>query len=574
MKLKDTNMKHNICEETEILIEGYLDGMIPAEDKLKMEQHLAACYSCRKYLENTVILLEKAALLSGNDDLSKEKQAELWDKIEAKINSASLPKSDTRVYNMSGLEDESAQTKGSSPGAWGSIRYYISGLAAVLILAFVVYGVNKFLKRDNNIDFTNNIVEVNAPKWMVTSVRGNPMINNMVMKAIDSLAVGGYITTDGESKAELYVAGLGSVIIEPNSRVKLIKSADGNQRISLEYGSIDANILAKPRTFFVEAGSITAVDLGCSYKFSIDKSGDGLLYVRSGRVSLESENGRESIVPEGKFCVTKQNVGPGTPFRQDSSPQLKQALMDFDFGTCGSECVNTILRTAKKTDAVTLVNIIPRIEEQYKTRVYDRVASFCPPPKNIPTDSIPRLKKLENLNEWVDKIMDEVHMNIEENMKMVEEQMKQFNEEKWQKEWDKNWGKNWDKNVKKNWNFYYLPNGEDTIIIHDGNFPSLEEMQELNEDLQDLQKDLKFDSEEFKREMEKVKEEMSRVNEEIRREMEESQREVGKEQLKKEKEDLKKQKEELKKEKEQRKLEKKDREKQNNDNDIDNDKDN
>src|SRR4029079_8727959 len=133
---------------------------------------------------------------------------------------------------------------------------------------------------------------------------------------------------------------------------------------------------------------------------SVDKGGDGLLYVRTGKVSLESASGRESVVPEGKFCVTKQDIGPDTPFREDSSPQLKKALMEFDFGNCGGQCIKTILNNSKKTDAVTLVNMMPRVEEQYRTEVYNKVANYCPPPKNVPKDSIPKFKNLEDIDEW------------------------------------------------------------------------------------------------------------------------------------------------------------------------------
>jgi len=543
MKQENNNMIHKNCEQIELLVDDYLEGMISTEDRRKMEEHLSGCHNCRKYLEETVILIEKAVLLSrdeahGRELLPTVKQKELWNRIEAKINDSLPEKGSSHIYNMSGLEDEyiPAGSSASSvekitrpPSRWGAMRYYASGLAAVFILAFVIYGVNQFLKRSNDINLSDDIVEISgSPKWMVTSIKGSPLINNMVMKAIDSLAIGGYVTTDDSSKAELYVAGLGSVVIEPNSKVKLVKSVEGEHRIQLDYGSIDANILATPRTFFVDAGTVTAVDLGCSYKFSVDKAGDGLLYVRSGMVALESASGRESIVPEGKFCVTRQDIGPGTPFREDSSPKLKKALMEFDFGTCGGECVKTILSSAKKTDAVTLVNILPRVDQQYKTEVYNRVAYFYAPPKNIPTDSIPKLKRLENVNEWVDKIMEEVQKNIEDNMQRVEEHIKKFDEEKFRKQWEHNW----EKNVKKNWNFDYKyefhPDSDSLMMFDTEGTLSQEELDELNREMQELQLDLKIDNEEFKQEMEKVKEELKKVNEKIRQEMEEVQKEIEK----------------------------------------------
>lgn len=558
MKTEDNNNMSNInntqdpCVKNELLVDEYLEGMITAEDRQEMESHLNGCANCRKYLEETVFLMEKAVLLSKSENIiSAEKKNDLWSKIDSKITAQKLTEESlndsaaTPIYSMSGLKDNSPYTNTvehiptPQKTMWGSFRYYVSGLAAVIVLAFVIYGVNQFMKTNDGTfnKLSDNVVEIGGPKWMVTPIKGSPMINNLVMKAIDSLGIGGYITTNDSSKAELYVAGLGTVTIEPNSKVRLVKSVEGEHRIALDYGSIDASILAKPRTFFVDAGTVTAVDLGCSYKFSVDEKGDGLLYVRSGMVALESA-GRQSIVPEGKFCVTKQDIGPGTPFREDSSPQLKQALMEFDFGNCGGQCINVILKNAKKTDAVTLVNIIPRVEEQYKTAVYQKVATYCAPPVNmrIPSDSIPKLRNLDNLNEWVDKIMVEVHENIQKNIerveKQIEEQMKQFENEKFQKQWQENWERNYNKNAYK-YNFNYQYNG-DTIIYDGQNWvspdaPSLEELDELNQELQELHNDLKIDNEEFKKEMEQMKEEMKRVNEEIKREMQESRKETERE---------------------------------------------
>lgn len=141
------------------------------------------------------------------------------------------------------------------------MRYYASGIAAILVLAFVIYGVNQFMKRSGSVNVDGNIVEISGPKWMVTPVKGSPMINNMVMKAIDNLGIGGVITTNDSSKAELYVAGLGTVTIEPGSRIKLVKSTNDEHRIALEYGSIDASIIAKPRTFLLKRAMLRLLTL-------------------------------------------------------------------------------------------------------------------------------------------------------------------------------------------------------------------------------------------------------------------------------------------------------------------------
>src|SRR4030095_672439 len=502
MKNENLNMNNN-CEEIQLLIEDYLDGMISTENKTRMEKHISSCNRCKSYLEYTVMLIDNTSLMARNDKISEDKKRALWNNIEASINHPTA--NDGQIYNMSGLEDEYIapttlpKTEVSSP-RWSSFRYYMSGLAAVFALAFIIYLVSQFKQGGQVQIVSNEIVDIGT-KWKVTTVKGSPTIDGLVMKNIDSISLGQYIMTDDSSRAELIIANLGTVTIEPNSKVKFVKSVEGEQRIELVYGSIDADILAKPRSFFVDVGKVTAVDLGCSYKISMDEKGDGLLYVKSGRVSLESAGGRESLVPEGKFCGLKKDIGPGTPCRGDTSPELKKALMDFDFGNCGGQCVNVILKNAKKTDAVTLINMLPHLDEEYKVKVYTKAANFSPPPESLPKDSIQKQCRIEKLNEWVDKVMEEVHKNIEENMKVVEENMKNFENEKWSKEW----AKEWEKNFKHNWQFNY-----DTNVKYNFNFemPSPEEMQEMQQDLQEMQRDLQHDNEEFKREMEHFKEEM------------------------------------------------------------------
>jgi len=187
--MKNENIMKHItnCSEIQMLVDDYLEGMISHEDRQVMEEHLKGCQSCRNYLEDTVLILEKAALMASEDEkeghlLAKTKQQQMWSQIEAKINQK-LPLKDSHVYNMNGFEDEYYTPDNSTdgvkhipaqkPGVWHNMRYYFSGLAAVLILAFVIYGVNRYMNsRDTGLDLSSNIVEISGgPKWMVNYQR-------------------------------------------------------------------------------------------------------------------------------------------------------------------------------------------------------------------------------------------------------------------------------------------------------------------------------------------------------------------------------------------------------------------
>ena len=44
----ETTMKYITCEETELLVDDYLEGMISNENRQLMEAHLKGCTSCKK----------------------------------------------------------------------------------------------------------------------------------------------------------------------------------------------------------------------------------------------------------------------------------------------------------------------------------------------------------------------------------------------------------------------------------------------------------------------------------------------------------------------------------------------
>jgi thiol-disulfide isomerase/thioredoxin len=289
---------------------------------------------------------------------------------------------------------------------------------------------------------------------------------------------------------------------------------------------------APPKTFYVETVSATAVDLGCSYRLTIDTAGDGILFVRSGMVALQSDK-RESLVPAGKYCITKKDFGPGTPFREDITEEMKTALMQFDFGECASSCIRTIVKNAQKSDAVTLINILPRVNDEYKHIVYEKVAFFCPPPKRIPHDSIPKLDKLEKLNEWIEVIIEDVHKNIEENMKDIDKQIRihidkdmeyKFDSDKWAKEWKEEMEKNKDKWKK----FKYYYSDDDTIITFDDE-EFKKDMEDMQKDLEEMNIEIERNNEEIKIEMKKLKEDLKKMNIEIQKELQEELKDIDKE---------------------------------------------
>lgn len=530
---KENKLNKNFCEQTELLIDDYLEGMISLKDKEIIDEHILNCENCSEYFSATKELIKNLNTLSDkNPNLSAQKKNDFWNNIEAEIDfdKHKIEKSESSV-NIS-------SSKNKTPHFISKYKYIFSGIAAALVIAFIVFAVRNLDLKDIQISQQNTF---GMPTyWKVANVQGTPLIGDVAMQGADSIKEGQFITTNDSSRAELIISNLGKVIIEPNSKVVFIKGDDGNNRILVEYGTIGADMKSKQKSFFVEMPSSVVSDMGGEYTLTIDSTGDGLVYVKSGKVEVQSGNNREAVIPAGNLVITRKDFGVGTPFSENSSPQFKSALFNLDFGKCSGTCVSTLLNSAKMSDAVTLVNLLSKVENEYKDEVYSKVAKFVAPPNPVPVDSIPFIDE-EELNEWIDKIQVEVQQNVEKSMvevgKSLEniKELENINPESMEQLQD--FAKNWKFNIQTSPKGNYVWE-EDTAYFDKEQFKKdMEEMQqdikenatfnkeqfkedmdELKEDLKDmkndLNKDLNLNNEELKKEMEKVKEEIKKsVNE-------------------------------------------------------------
>jgi hypothetical protein len=197
-----------------------------------------------------------------------------------------------------------------------------------------------------------------------------------------TMAAGEWVETDDGSRARITVGSIGTVDVEPGTRVRLGNVLPEEYRLALARGTISARISAPPRLFFVETPASTVVDLGCAYTVQVDDGGTGSLRVTEGWASLEWK-GRESLVPAGAMCRVRGGVGPGTPFFADASPALQDAVARFDFGNGGTEAVATILAEARIRDTLTLWHLLSRVEPSERGRIYDRMAVLTPVPDGV-----------------------------------------------------------------------------------------------------------------------------------------------------------------------------------------------
>ncbi len=493
------------CNEFEILIDDFIEGTLPASQKEDFEKHAQECSSCKKELEETVKLLETVSLLPKDSAPAHD----LWANIEGRISNKK-----GKIYRIKNTESLNGfSTNGDSDKKNRILKYAAISLIAAMILVALLPSI--FMNKN-----TPLLDKVMSPYWKVTSVKGITIVASNVIGTVDSLKPGDWLETKDSSTAILEVPGMGNVTIEPNSKVQLLKSDSNEHRIALEYGTINADINSEPRTFFVDSKSATAIDLGCSYTYTVQQNGDGVLYVKEGMVALSS-HGRESLVPAGKFCLAKTGIGPGTPFRENTSAAFKEALFKYDFGEGGEKEVETILKNSKKSDVVTLMNLLPRVDDQHKTRVYTVITNYTPAPQGHPKDSIPRFNSKE-LNEWIQQFQKEWKEEMKQNMKELQENLKNMNKdlqenlskipnieynfdnENFDEELQQKIQENIEKHMEK------LGKLNEVIVIPDELIEKT-----IQESLEKASEEIERNGERIDREMERLQERMERMNERI-----------------------------------------------------------
>jgi hypothetical protein len=345
-------------------LSAYAHGELSPAEAARVAAHLGDCAACRSEFEEVRLGIRLAESLP-----SAAAPANLWDGIEAALV----------------MEKSREQQRGSRlQRLFPSRRRVFSAAFATVLIALVAGGAWLY-------------VRAQRPWWEVARVEGAPRVASSSIGERGRLRVGEWLETDSASRAEIAVADIGQVEVEPNTRVRLVETRLTEHRLELERGTLHARIWAPPRLFFVNTPSAVAADLGCAYTLEVDDAGRGLLRVTSGYVALETES-RESIVPAGAACMTQPGAGPGTPFFEDAPETFVQSLARLDFENDHAS-LDAVLSGARGKDTLTLWHLLSRVGADDRGRVYERLAALAPPPEGVTRDGIVGLDRAA-LDAW------------------------------------------------------------------------------------------------------------------------------------------------------------------------------
>ncbi len=300
--------------------------------------------------------------------------------------------------------------------------WYLWSSAAVVLIAFSVFLAYKIFQPQNSAQMDG------YSNWQLVNLTGNATINGTRSAKLN---LGDLLETDGASSVVLKFNDGGNIIVEPNSKIRLVHSDNNESWIEIISGTVNTENKLRPGNIVIESNNVKVRDNGASYTFNVDDKGNGIVYVKDGKVSFISDNNKQAYIPEGNYCYSQPVKGVGTPFRKDSKPEFQQALFAYDFGNNNvPEAVYSVLANANIQDAYSLVNLLPRLDENKKFMVYNKLSKNGSIPSSIRLDSIKNFDE-DDAKVWIDDIGPKIKMKIRSDVNNAElkKEMEQLNRE-------------------------------------------------------------------------------------------------------------------------------------------------
>ncbi|HEY1404565.1 MAG TPA: zf-HC2 domain-containing protein, partial [Pyrinomonadaceae bacterium] len=191
---------------------AYTHGELPEADRDRVAAHLGACARCRAQFEEIahgIRLLESLTPHAA--------PATMWGDIEAALAQQSFQENQAeRARAEHKASPEKRAIAGWRPGSLRPRRFYgwRPVLAASLVLLFMLGagGASWFYLRSTR------------TSWEVSRLAGAPSIDADRIGATGRLAIGEWLETDADSRAQIKVADIGQVEVDPGTRIRLVET--------------------------------------------------------------------------------------------------------------------------------------------------------------------------------------------------------------------------------------------------------------------------------------------------------------------------------------------------------------
>lgn len=243
--------------------------------------------------------------------------------------------------------------------------------------------------------------ETSISQWTVSAALGSPAIDNAPLTSDRVVTDGQWLDTDGTSRLRIDLGGNGEVFLEPGSRLQVVSTEPGRQRLTLAEGMLHV-ALWSPDDIAIETPSAVAIERDGEFVVAVDDDDRVCLSVNVGRVTMR-EGAHESIVPAGAVCEAYPESGPGTPFCESAPDRFRLALEAYDLSRHNGAQLDAVLSEAGTCDLVPLWHLLQRVDPAQRGRIFDYMVQLQPPPVSVTRVGIIRLEP-EMLSHWWDTI--------------------------------------------------------------------------------------------------------------------------------------------------------------------------
>ncbi|MDQ7816318.1 MAG: zf-HC2 domain-containing protein [Melioribacteraceae bacterium] len=396
------------CVEIKINLHDFVDELIDDEGKKEIENHLKTCNSCfaeykriRKFfdkLKNIPYTIDPPATIIEqlSAELLKRAAADVKEELsKPQINIKKIKREQIKqekelqkvrgVIRKSNVTRSIFTTKLTRPLP---SRYSLSLTKTIwTLLPIVLIAVGYFIY-----DF----MLINSP-WKVRTVAGSVAINGQISLS-ERWDEGENLAIDEFSKVVINIPKTGRLEVEPNSFLILLKAKDKSNRIKLLRGAIQVINTSLMPYLTIELNDAVIHDRGGTFNLLIDDNSNAKVYVEYGYLEIE-QKGRTYFLDEGYICELRTSMHPGTPYRADASEILKSEVAKFDYENGGDTSIGKIISNARESDLLTLLALIPRSAESYRSILFNKITAYYPPPPGVTQEGIIKLDR-DMLERW------------------------------------------------------------------------------------------------------------------------------------------------------------------------------
>ena len=243
------------------------------------------------------------------------------------------------------------------------------------------------------------VIHTESNAWKIYNQNGLPRVDGKNVISTMNMEQGEALVTDANSSAYLMIPEIGKIEIEPNSELERLS----NLSLKLKAGAINVTKInaQKKLSVFVSSAKIKDLYFTGVYNVKLFKNRNSIVEVRESAENIKGEK-YSTIVPANYICEIREGYGPGIPFFKNASEKIVEKISEFAFNG-SNEALKGIENLATISDAVSLWNILPRVEGEYRANILESLTKIVSLPNGVTKKGILELNG-DMMNKWFEGI--------------------------------------------------------------------------------------------------------------------------------------------------------------------------